>query len=356
MIRQRIALLLAGLALALPAGAATADTSFAGVAEEVNKKMVKLFGSGGFRGLASYGTGIFISNDGYILTAASHILDTQDLRVHLYDGRRYHAKVVVTEPELDIALVQLDLKKDEKLDDLPFFDFLAAAKKPLVDAGTGILAFSNQFQIATRDEPMSVQRGVIAAYTKLQGSKGIFKAPYTGHVYVLDAITNNPGAAGGVVTTRKGELLGIIGKELQNELTSTWMNYAVPVQAVAEVVDAENNKRTVSIAEIVEKKEKYIPIKKLDATVKADNYHGLILVPDVVERTPPYVEEIDPNSPAAKAGFKPDDLVVYIQGEQINNIKAFKEIMGKVRPQTQLQVEVRRGDKLTTLTLSWASL
>src|SRR5205814_2070578 len=64
------------------------SSSLAKVAEQVNQKMVKLFGSGGFRGLNSYGTGIIISPDGYVLTVASPLLDTADLRVHLADGRR----------------------------------------------------------------------------------------------------------------------------------------------------------------------------------------------------------------------------------------------------------------------------
>ena len=83
------------LAAVLAAGAtARGQESFAKPADDVNKKMVKLFGSGGFKGLASYGTGMIVSKEGHILTVASHLLDTQDLRVHLYDGRRFHAKVV----------------------------------------------------------------------------------------------------------------------------------------------------------------------------------------------------------------------------------------------------------------------
>src|SRR5262249_54736893 len=78
-----------------------------------------------------------------------------------------------------------------------------------------------------------VQRGVISGYSKLPLRRGIFEAPYSGEVYVIDAITNNPGAGGGVITSRKGELLGLIGKELRNNLTDTWINYAVPIQATA---------------------------------------------------------------------------------------------------------------------------
>ncbi|HEV3205262.1 MAG TPA: trypsin-like peptidase domain-containing protein [Gemmataceae bacterium] len=307
---------------------APGQESFAKVSEEVNRKVVKLYGSGGFQGLASYGTGALVSAEGHILTVASHMLATQDLRVHLFDGRRYHAKVLVVEPELDAALVQI-----EKLDDpLPFFDFIEAAQKPAAKAGDWILAFSNQFQIATRDEQMSVQRGVIAAYSKLHGRRGIFDAPYTGDVYVLDAITNNPGAGGGVITTRQGELLGIIGKELRNTLTETWINYAVPVQVLTTFVEKS-------------KKGEYKPIVKEKPAGGPGGYHGIVLVPNVIERTPPFIEEVLPGSPAARAGLKPDDLVVYIDGIQVVSIKQFREIMAKTQPGNVLKLEVQRVNK-----------
>src|SRR5712692_675798 len=159
----------------------------AGVVEQVNQKMVKLFGPGGFRGIAAYGTGIVVSPDGFVLTASGPMLDTSELLVHLWDGRRLKAKVMITEPELDAALLKI-----EKAEDLPYFDVAKAAKAPQSQPGDWVLAFSNQFEIATREEPMSVQHGVIAAYNKLHGRRGIFEAPYAGNVYVLDAITNNP--------------------------------------------------------------------------------------------------------------------------------------------------------------------
>jgi serine protease Do len=299
--------------------------------------------------LASYGTGIVVAPDGYILTVASHILDTPDLRVHLFDGTRYYAKVVALEPELDIALVKIDTK--DKLE-LPYFDVLEAAKKPIAEAGTNVLAFSNQFQIATRDEPMSVQRGVIAAYARLYGRIGIFEAAYKGDVYVIDAITNNPGAGGGALTTRKGELLGLIGKELRNEQTNTWINYALPINARIEVRLPDNKTRTVSILELIEKKEQYQPI---DPTRKGaeggGGFTGIVLVPDVVDRTPPYIEEVLPGSPAAKAGLKPDDLIVYIDGLPVVSIQTYKEIMDRYRPDMEAKLEIRRGEKLQTVTL-----
>ena len=245
---NRVRFLVPLLGLLLSADALFAQNpSAAGVVNQVNQKLVKLFGSGGFRGLTAYGTGVVISPDGFVLTVASPMLDTPDLRVHLYDGRRLQAKVVVTEVELDVALVKID-----KVDDLPYFDLAEAAKRPLAEAGTRVLAFSNLFEIATRSEPLSVQQGFVAAYSKLYGRKGVFEVPYKGEVYVIDAITNNPGAGGGVITTRKGELLGLIGKELRNTLTDTWINYAMPIQAKVEIKRGDQVTR-VSVVEFAEK-------------------------------------------------------------------------------------------------------
>ena len=330
-----------------------ADESFAKVSSEVNKKVVKLFGSGGIKGLASYGTGVLVSDDGYILTVHSHMLDTQDLRVHLWDGTRYHGEVVAVEPALDLALIKIGNAK-EKLDEIQFYDIKEASKRPLAATGTGILAHSNMYLIATRDEPMSVQHGVITAYARLYGKIGVHDATYTGHVYVIDAITNNPGAAGGIITTRKGELLGLIGKELRNELTNTWINYAVPIGAKAKVRLAVDDKEIeVSALDLLELKKDYNKkIKQIDPKDRKagkGGYLGVVLVPNVVERTPPYVDDVVPGTPAYKAGFKPDDLIVYIDGLPAPSIDVYIELMAGYGPNTKVRIEVRRGDKLITI-------
>jgi serine protease Do len=342
-------LTLAVVTAGLLAGPGRADTPFVDVHEKVNDKMCKLFGSGGIKGLVHYATGLVVSPDGYILTIASPTLDTRNLRVHLSDGRRYeNCKVVVVEPALDIALVKIDTK--EKNLNLPYWDIAEAARKPLVRPATGVLAFSNQFEIATRDELMSIQQGVISSITKLQGRRGIHEASFHEKVYVVDAITNNPGAAGGALTDTKGNLLGIIGKELKNELSNTWINYAIPIQTAVEVVEENEKKRTVSIVELVEKKEGFKVSSKVRTDRKTENFTGIILVPNVVELTPPYVEEVMPGSPAAKAGLQPDDLIAYVDGEQVSSITELLKVFSRIRPDTPVKLEVRRGDKLQTVT------
>src|SRR5579862_4831567 len=152
-----IGFLLVGLSMA------SAQQSFTPIAAEVNKKMVKLFGPGGFKGLAGYGSGILVSAKGHILTCNNHLVSSSELRVHLYDGRSYHCKFISREPELDIALVQIQ----DEVDFLPHFDFAKAAAAPLSEPVDWVLALGNCLQIATRDEPMSVQRSVISAYSEL---------------------------------------------------------------------------------------------------------------------------------------------------------------------------------------------
>ena len=105
--------------------------SVTSTSEKVNKKMVKLFGAGGFKGLPSYGTGVLVSHDGYVLTVNNHILATADLRVHLADGRMYHAKVVVKEPELDVALIKIDAD----LKNMLYYDLEKASRQPLAEPG-----------------------------------------------------------------------------------------------------------------------------------------------------------------------------------------------------------------------------
>ena len=319
----------------------------------VNKKMVKLFGIGGFKSLPSYGTGILISEKGHILTVNNHIiLNTSGILVHLYDGRQFQAKVLVREPELDVAL----LKIDEEVDFLPYFDFKKEAERPMAENGDWILAFSNQFKIALRDEPMSVQRGVIATVADLRGRRGVFDAPYSGEVYFTDAIACNPGAAGGIITNRKGQLLGILGRELKDTRTDTWINYAVPIQALVEVQREDKLGKVVSekvtMASFVEKAMagKYVQSEKKKREDKGA-FHGIILVVNAVSSTPPYVEEVMPGSPAAKADLRPDDLILYVQGESVPTIKTFREALKQYGPNDEVTLQFQRGNRLESVKL-----
>ena len=206
-----------------------------------------------------------------------------------------------------------------------------------------MLAFSNCFEIATRDDPVSVQHAVVTAYAKLQGRNGFYEMPYSGKVYMVDAVTNNPGAAGGALTTRKGELIGIIGRGLRNELTGTWMNYSIPIGAVAEVTQPDGKTVKTSMVDLWRQKEKYVKAnpngpkdkvgRSFDRTLR--EMTGIVLVADPVDVTPPYVEDVQPGSPAALAGVKSDDLIVYVGGVSVKTIDGYKEMMVHYPPNAE---------------------
>jgi serine protease Do len=334
--------------LLLLASLVPAQQPFTEAAQDVNKKMVKLFGAGGFKGMPSYGTGIVVSPDGYILTVNNHILNTADLRVHIHDGRLYNAKVVAREPDLDVAL----LKIEADVDKLPFFDIEKEVKKPMAEVGDWILCHSNQFQIATRNEPMSVQRGDILAISPLKARRGVFDPPFEGTVYFIDTVACNPGAAGGCLTNRKGDLLGILGRELKSTQSETWINYAIPIQAKVDVVKDDGKTVKVDYVEFIKEGMKGTyregTKKKKD---KRELYTGIKMVVASLPLTPPYVEEVIPGSPAAKAKLQPDDLIVYVDGELVQSVKEFLEAVSHANPGQDLQLEVQRGNQLKTVKL-----
>ncbi len=296
-------------------------------------KVVKLYGAGGLRGLESYQTGILISAEGHILTAWSTVLDTDELTAVLYDGRRFEAKLLGADPRLEIAVLKIDGR------DLPFFDLAQAVE---VDPGTRILAVSNLFNVASGEEPASVQRGTVAAKVRLEARRGVFQSPYTGPVYVLDVVTNNPGSAGGAVVTWRGELIGMLGKELRNALNNTWLNYAVPIGALRESVEAIRAGKP--LARPAEEGKK--PARPLSCALL-----GLVLVPDVLERTPPFVDAVRPGSPAQRAGIRPDDLILLVGDRLVPSCKAVHKELENIDQDQPVKITVLRLQQLMEFTL-----
>jgi serine protease Do len=276
-----------------------------------------------------------ISSEGHVVTVWSHVLDADEVTIVLNDGRRFQAKLLGAEPQLDVAVLKLQNVNGE----LPHFDLSDLGE---ADVGTRILGFSNMFKVATGDEPVSVLHGVISAKTQLDARRGTFEVPYDGPVYIVDAITNNPGAAGGVITTRDGKLLGIIGKELRNAQSNTWVNYAIPVTEVKEVIGQ------IITGNYIERE------KKPDEDENPDRYRpldfGIVLVPDVLYRTPAYIESVVPGSAAQKLGLKPDDLILFVNGERILSSKVLQKELGVLEAGDTLRLMVvRNKNKLVTI-------
>jgi len=300
-------------------------------------KIVKIFGAGGRTNLAAYGTGFFVSPQGHIATVWSHVLDADVVGVVLADGRRFTAKVLGAEPQLALAVLQLNNAEGIE------FPYFAVNEAQVANMGARVLGFSNMFNVAAGDEPVSVIHGVIASRTNLEARRGAFESPYTGPVYIVDAVTNNSGAAGGVLTTRDGRLLGMIGQELRNSKSNTWVNYAIPVtelrESIQQIVSGKfTAKRDPNEDEPSSKPRRYKPLD-----------FGFLLVPDVVDRTPAFIDFVQPGSSASKAGLKADDLVLFINDELIQTCRVMQDAIGRLESGDRLRLVVRRGNELVTV-------
>ena len=148
-----VSLILGSVILGSVARASIVDTI-----EQVQPKMVKIYGAGGLHGLEAYQSGMLISSTGHILTVYSHVLDTDYITAVLADGRKFEAKLMGADPRLEVAVLKIDAAA------APCFDLGKAAS---VAAGARVLAFSNLFGVAEGNEPASVQKGTISVVAQL---------------------------------------------------------------------------------------------------------------------------------------------------------------------------------------------
>jgi serine protease Do len=321
----------------LASGARASDgaASYAGIARNVQSKVVKLYGAGGLQGLESYQSGLLISPEGHVLTVWSYVLDSDDVVVVLDDGRRFTAEHVAADPLTEVAVLKLDPGDDT----VPHFELSEAVA---AEPGQRVLAFSNLFGIATGDEAVSVLHGVVSALAPLDARRGAFATNFRGDVYVVDAAANNPGAAGGALTDSQGRLLGMLGKELRSSVTGTWLNYALPVAAFAPTVEDMLAGRFTP-PELTEADRPDNPLSLASL--------GIVLVPDVVTRTPPYIDRVIPDSPAARSGIRPDDLLVTINAQVASSRRDAVKLIERLESDAEVQVAVLRNSEFLEFSL-----
>ncbi len=315
-------------------GEISARRSFADTIADIQPKIVKIYGAGGLQGLEPYQSGFLITPTGHILTVWSYVLDTDYIGVTLNDGRRYPAQLVGADPRLEIAVLKIDA------DDLDHFVLSDAAT---VETGARVLAFSNLFGVATGDEPASVLHGIVSAKTQLNARRGAFQSTYQGPVLVLDAMTNNPGAAGGALTDASGRLLGLLGKELRNSLTNTWLNYAVPVESLQSSVD------DILAGRVPAPRGEPSSDRPSDPMTLA--ILGVVLVPDILPKTPPFIDQVLPGSPAEQAGLQPDDLILFVNERMATSCKSLRDELSYVDRIDPVRLTVQRDQELVEVEL-----
>jgi S1-C subfamily serine protease len=291
------------------------------------RAIVKLYGAGGARGLESYQTGIVIGDGTLIVTSWSTVLDVEKVRVVTFDGRRLDAEVVGVDPQCELALLRIPDSG------LPGY---ALAPEIVPRVGQRVFAISNLFGIAAGNESCSAQKGVIMAIAPLTKRKGSLKTLYQGRVLVIDVMTNNPGAAGGGLIDLSGRLVGVIGKELRDEQAGIWINYALPVDVVKSSVDRILGGQT--------------SISATTATAVAEPHRladlGLALLPDVLPKTPAFVDWVREGSAAARAGLQPNDLILLVNDARVDSRKGLERILATIDRADSFQILAQRGQEL----------
>ncbi|MGI9470141.1 MAG: S1C family serine protease [Rubripirellula sp.] len=311
-----------------------AESPLGNWARDAQKRVVKIYGAGGLTGMEAYQSGFLVSPDGHIATAWSYVLDVEPI-VLLDDGRRFESKIVGFEPSLELAVLKIEASG------LPFFRIQEDSS---IQWGDPILAVSNLFNIATGNEPASVMQGTVAAITDLDARRGTFKTPYRGKVLILDLIANNPGAAGGAVIDSEGELVGMLGKELRDSATGVWLNYAVPASSLRKTIGDIIAGRKTTVAE-----------DSSPMLARKDSHNlfslGLVMIPDVLETTPAYVDDVTRESPAATADLRPDDLVLLVNGKRVDSQRTLRTLLRTIDRRDNVELTVQRDSQIIPVVL-----
>ena len=304
---------------------------------ESSETVVKLFGAG-LGELDSYGSGILISADGHLITVWNHLVNTGYLTAVTSDGRRFPVDIAGTSSDHDIAVLRLVAPEGDR------FSFVdrSTAVTPLI--GSQVLAWSNMFRVAVGNEPVSVVHGIVAANSELEAGFGRWKLPLTSPVLILDAITNNSGAAGGLLTDKSGTPVGMLGRELVHDESDTWVNYAVPFSTLNPVIDtilSGGNVESESTRQPVE------PISDRQLTAA----WGLTLLPEVLNETPAWIDRVIPDSAADQAGLKRGDQVVLVDDAVVRRAQELRTLLAEIRSGQPVTIMVNRDGALVAAVL-----
>lgn len=321
---NRLALFAAFVVATASVYAEEAPGGFSAASDIAQARTAKILG-GAIGRTPGYATGLIVSPRGEILTSQGSFLNVDNLRVILPDGGEHQARVVRRSNALQTALLKIEAETPQ------FFNLSEQAN---VESGDWILAVSNAFKVADGAEPLSVNVGVISLKTKLDARRGFSEFPYEGDVFLIDAITSNPGAAGGAVVDLRGRLVGMIGKVIEGKTTNTRLNYALPADQLADFVAGKE-----AAPMIVSSSQ-----QKGDLGVRLFALGG--------RKAPAFIDRVLPGSPAAVAGVKSDDLVISLAGEAVANGGDFQRLSDDVKAGQEVVLEVKRKNMVLMFRLT----
>lgn len=309
---------------------AATDSSSVGVfrklCEAAQPKLVKVFGAGAGR-VDSFATGVIVSEDGKILTTQGVFLDGREVRVVTSDGVSHSATILKRNRVSQLSLLRIERGTP---------DYFELSSEPVGQQGDFVVAMTNAFKVADHEEPLSATAGIISLRSSIEAWINKRDLAYGGELVLIDAITSNPGAAGGAVVTADGKFVGMVGRIISSSDTNTRLNYAVPSSTLLKFVNGE----------LDEKEQKQIAKAAGNADLGIDVFKlGL-------SSDPAYVDRVRRGSPARKAGLKPDDMIVSLGDTKTGTVKAYESALELLSPGEEIFIIIKRGREIMRIAIT----
>ncbi|MDN7701909.1 Do family serine endopeptidase [Burkholderia semiarida] len=260
---------------------------------------------------ANLGSGVIVSPEGYILTN-QHVVDGADqIEVALADGRTATAKVIGSDPETDLAVLKINMTN------LPT---ITLGRSDQSRVGDVVLAIGNPFGVG-----QTVTMGIISALGRNHLGINTFEN------FIQTDAPINPGNSGGALVDVNGNLLGINTAIYSRSGGSLGIGFAIPVSTARTVLESIITTGSVTRG--------WIGVEPQDVTPEIAESFGL------QQKSGAIVAGVLQGGPADKAGIRPGDILVNVNGEDITDTTKLLNVVAQIKPGTPTKVHVVRKGK-----------
>jgi serine protease Do len=300
------------------------------VPPEINKFLKRLFGNQLPHGkgvphgrrITGQGSGFFISADGYIVTNNHVVENASEVDVQTEDGKNYTAKVIGTDPRTDLAL----LKIAGDGHNFPWVKLASSAPR----VGDWVLAVGNPFGLGG-----TVTAGIVSARGRDIGAAG------PDDYLQIDAAVNR-GNSGGPSFNLAGEVIGVNTAIVSPSGGNVGIAFAIPSETVSHVVT--------SLKETGHVTRGYLGVNIQPITPEIAEGLG------IKETHGALVSDVQPDTPAAKAGLKVGDVVTKVNGNEVKDARDLSRRISSIRPGADAKVTVLRDGQEKQFNVSLAKL
>lgn len=241
---------------------------------------------------SSLGSGVIVEEDGVVVTNSHVVKNAQEISVVLNDGREFDAKVTLSDPHSDLAILRVDTK-GEKLPTAP----LAASEA--LEVGDIVLAIGNPFGVG-----QTVTSGIVSALARSSLNINDF------NFFIQTDAAINPGNSGGPLVAMDGSVVGINTAIYSQSGGSLGIGFAIPSEMVATVIAAEKSNAKTGAKGVARP---WLGVSGQAVTSDIAESLGMKRPAGVM------ITKLHPSSPARKAGMEVGDVVLQINGKAIRD-------------------------------------